>query len=485
MRKGQHKKNLTDGECNNLVQHLLTRCTSSGKLPKGVAEDMGKLFDCTPTTVRRIWRRASVDLSGSKTICATVHQRKKGQSGRKRMYTDIPERIQAIPQSRRNCFRSIAYALNIPKSTLHVYFKRGVIAKYSSVLKPSLTESNKVCRLNWAIKHVTDIDRAKYFDPMNDTVHVDEKWFFITRLQKKIYGAPGEKIKQRSCKSKRHLLKVIFLSAVARPRWDQAKGEWFDGKIGTWHFTEVVPAQRRSCRRDAGTPAMKTVTVTRDTYKAMIIDNVIPAIRSKWPSDETKRVKIQQDNARPHVPPSDAAIVAACKAMGWDMEVVFQPPNSPDLNVLDLGFFRAIQTLQVEKHSSSIEDIVAATDAAWAAVSTTTLNKNFLTLQRCLQEVILDTGGNDYKIPHMKKDVLLARGRLPEMVSCERNAWRVGCAYLSRVDYAAHMEKLDREVQESMEMGVICTQIEALTIYNDTEVHDDIVAALGLVQLSE
>ncbi|RHY00083.1 hypothetical protein DYB30_013319 [Aphanomyces astaci] len=85
MRKGQHKKNLTDGECNNLVPHLLTRA-SSGKLPKGVAEDIDKLFDCTPTTVRRIWRRASADLSGSKTICATVHQRKKGQSGRTPTY---------------------------------------------------------------------------------------------------------------------------------------------------------------------------------------------------------------------------------------------------------------------------------------------------------------------------------------------------------------------------------------------------------------
>ncbi|KAF0766305.1 hypothetical protein AaE_002930 [Aphanomyces astaci] len=400
MRKGQHKKNLTDDECNNLVQHLLTRCTSSGKLPKGVADDIGKLFGCTPTTVRRIWRRAAADLSGNKTICATVQQRKKGQSGRKRMYTDIPERIQAIPQSRRYCFRSNLDALNIPKSTLHVYFKRGVIAKYSSVLKPALTESNKVCRLNWAIKHVTDIDGAKHFDPMNDTVHVDEKWFFMTRLQKKVYGAPGEKIKQRSCKSKRHLLKGNGSTARSAP--------------GT---------SPRSCRRNgarpfsyAGTPVMKTVNVTRDTYKAMIIDNVIPAIRSKWPSGETKRVKIQQDNARPHVPPSDTAIVAACKAMGWDMEVVFQPPNSPDLNVLDLGFFRAIQTLQVEKNSSSLEEIVAATDAAWAAVSTTTLTKNFLTLQRCLQEVILDTGGNDYKIPHMKKDVLLARGRLPEMI---------------------------------------------------------------------
>ncbi|ETV85005.1 hypothetical protein H257_02898 [Aphanomyces astaci] len=143
-----------------------------------------------------------------------------------------------------------------------IYTSAQTNARADNVLKSSLTESNKVCRLNWAIKHVTDIDGAKYFNPMNDT-------------------------------SKRHQLKVMLLSAVARPRWYEAKGEWFTGKMGTWHFTEVVPEQRSSCRHDAGTPVMKTVKVTRNTYNAMIIDNVIPAIRSKWPNDETKRVKIQ------------------------------------------------------------------------------------------------------------------------------------------------------------------------------------------------
>ncbi|RLO11610.1 hypothetical protein DYB28_011183 [Aphanomyces astaci] len=201
MRKGERKKNLTDSECDNLVQHLLTKCASSGRIPKGVAASVGMLFGCSVTTVRRVWRRAAVDLSGTKTICRNVHQRKKDNCGRKRIHLDLPERIQAIPQSRRYCFRSIAHALGIPKSTLHSYYKRGVIAKYSSVLKPSLTESNKVCRLNWALQNVKDIDGAKFFDPMFDTVHVDEKWFFMSRIQKKVYGAPGEKIKQRSCKS--------------------------------------------------------------------------------------------------------------------------------------------------------------------------------------------------------------------------------------------------------------------------------------------
>ncbi|RQM25920.1 hypothetical protein B5M09_000167 [Aphanomyces astaci] len=180
MRKGQHKMNLTDSEYTNMVQHLLTKCTPSGKLRMRAADTVAEMFGCIPTTVRQVWKRAFVDLSGKKTI-------------------------------------------SIPSGSA-----RSVITKYSSVVKPSLTDA--VCRLNWAIDQVHDIDGEKFIDAMYDTVHVDEKWFFMTRLQRKVIGASGEKIKQRTCKSKRHLLKVMFLSAVARPRWDNSKEEWFDGR---------------------------------------------------------------------------------------------------------------------------------------------------------------------------------------------------------------------------------------------------------------
>ncbi|ETV97618.1 hypothetical protein H310_09514 [Aphanomyces invadans] len=79
----------------------------------------------------------------------------------------------------------------------------------------------------------------------------------------------------------------------------------------------------------------------------MLIDNVIPAIKAKWPAGDTKHVRIQQDNAKPHVPPMDPRIVAAAKAM--------------DLNVLDLGFFRSIQKLQEQNYPRYIDDIVAGT----------------------------------------------------------------------------------------------------------------------------
>ncbi|RHZ00475.1 hypothetical protein DYB37_012837 [Aphanomyces astaci] len=195
---------------------------------------------------------------------------------------------------------------------------------------------------------------------------------------------------------------------------------------------KIEPGRRREAFPDP--PGLADfINQLRDAERALTMLHLYTWINQRegcsLPGDETKRVKIQHDNTRRDVPPSEDAIVVACMAMVWEMEVVFQPPNSPYFNVLDLGFFRAIQTLQVEKHSSSLEGIVAATDMAWVGVSTTTLIKNFLTLQRCLQEVILETGGNDYKIQHIKKNVLLARGRLPEMDSCVRKEWKV--VYLS------------------------------------------------------
>ncbi|KAF0697112.1 Aste57867_12178 [Aphanomyces stellatus] len=250
-------------------------------------------------------------------------------------------------------------------------------------MKPALTDANKRRRLKWALDRIHGDDGLKCVDPMFDTVHVDEKWFFISRVKKTVYGVPEKKVKQRSCKAKRFILKVMFLSAVARPRWDHDKDEWFMARLEH----DTLPK--------SFSPSEEAVAV----MLAMLIDKVIPAIHANWPRGVSNKIKIQQVNARPHVPPLDMDVVAACTSNGWDMEVVFQPPNSPDINVLDLGFFRAIRTLQLEELSSSLEEIVDATEAAWEGVSMQTLDKNFISLQCCIQEVIRARGAttiNDY-----------------------------------------------------------------------------------------
>ncbi|GAA0148497.1 hypothetical protein LIER_07921 [Lithospermum erythrorhizon] len=48
------------------------------------------------------------------------------------------------------------------------------------------------------------------------------------------------------------------------------------------------------------------------------------------------------DNARPHIDPLDAKFPEAAQGDGFDIQLTCQPPNSLDLNVPDLGYFRAI-----------------------------------------------------------------------------------------------------------------------------------------------
>ncbi|RHY48231.1 hypothetical protein DYB30_011531 [Aphanomyces astaci] len=95
----------------------------------------------------------------------------------------------------------------------------------------------------------------------------------------------------------------MFLSAVARPRYVEATGKWWDGKLGTWPFvdSESVQAERSSFNREAGTYETKSINVTKDVYRSFLVGKVLPAIVAKWPCDE-KIVKLQHDNARAHYP---------------------------------------------------------------------------------------------------------------------------------------------------------------------------------------
>ena len=198
---------------------------------------------------------------------------------------------------------------------------------------------------------------------MLDRVDIDEKWFYITRVKQRYFVAPGEKPPPRKCKHKKHLIKVMFLTAMARPRVDQQTGVWWDGKIGTWCFAEQVPAQRNSINRPAGTLETKTINVTWEVTVHYYINHLFPAIEAKWPAwDSPRKVRIQQDNATPHPPPGkDAGINAALAGMatrGWDVALVEQPPNSPDCNTLDLAFFQAIQSIQHKMSSNNIDELI-------------------------------------------------------------------------------------------------------------------------------
>ncbi|KAF0707575.1 hypothetical protein AaE_013544 [Aphanomyces astaci] len=143
------------------------------------------------------------------------------------------------------------------------------------------------------------------------------------------------------------------------------------------------------------------------------------------------------------------------------------------MNVLDLGFFRAIQSLQEQNFSRSLMDIVKFTNLAWAEVDSASLNANFLTLQSCLLEVVRHEGNNDYKIPHMKKSALLARGQLPVSVAGDVDTINDGMRLLSDCDLSNMIIELANDVAKDLAMSEFCTELEQLDLEVD-DVDDEV-----------
>ncbi len=245
-----------------------------------------------------------------------------------------------LPLHQRRTIRSLAAALEIPKSSLFRMKQSkvdSVIMPVSIAVKPLLTDVHKLQRVLFAVSKLSHNHQYHHF---YDTVHVDEKWFFISEKQLRCYIAPDEQPPERNAQNRDHLIKVMFLCAIARPRFNAAGDCIFDGKIGMWPFVEQTVAQRRSVNHSRGDPVTnKVVNCNRDTYRKFLIKKVIPAIRMKWPDrGMNRRVIIQHDGASAHVEHNDPEFMIHANQGVWDISLETQPAKCPDTNVLDLSF---------------------------------------------------------------------------------------------------------------------------------------------------
>lgn len=158
----------------------------------------------------------------------------------------------------------------------------------------------------------------------------------------------------------------------------------------------------------------------REDIRACLIEKVILVIHERWPiEDRGKAIFIQQDNAKTHVQSGDKEFKEAAWKNGFDICLTNQPANSPALNILDLGFFSAIQSLQHQTCSRTVADLVHAVEESFEGYSSEKVNYIFLTLQTCMKETMKTGGDNIYKIPHMKKATLDRENRLPLQISCD------------------------------------------------------------------
>ena len=346
----KRKPNLSEEKRRAMYDSLLLKVKNPkepDKLVKGALDDVAKQFGITRETIFVIWKRGRQSLAGG-AICANVSSLKRGHVGRKKKALDV-NRLKEIPLVHRKNIRSVAAKMDMSPATIFRRVKEGEIKRHSNALKPFLTDANKVERVQFCLSMLDSEKPAMFQDCMN-MIHIDEKWFYITKSSAKFYFTLDEEPPLRTAKSKRFISKVMFLAVVAQPRYNSYRTCKFDGKIGIFPFVIQEPAKRNSRNHPRGTMEMKCIErITKEEVMVMLIDKVLPAIREKWPrawpGKTTETIIIQQDNAKPHPTGIETNLVAALTKDGFNIVMTSQPPNSPDMNVLDLGLFRVIQAL--------------------------------------------------------------------------------------------------------------------------------------------
>jgi hypothetical protein len=215
---------------------------------------------------------------------ANISSHKTGNVGRKRKVI-TPDAITDVPLMACSNIRSLANALHVGIATVHNWIKAGEIRPHSSAIKPFLTLTNKLERIQFCLAQFNPCqldDHDPTFLDMFDRIHVDEKWFYMTKMASKFYLAAGEAEPHCTCKNKSFITKVMFLAAVSRPRWDTTRNQHFNEKLGIWPFIKYVAAKRGSRNRPKGTIETKPMTsVTNVEYAQFITDKLLPAIRDK------------------------------------------------------------------------------------------------------------------------------------------------------------------------------------------------------------
>ncbi|XP_056695340.1 uncharacterized protein [Spinacia oleracea] len=374
-----------------MVQYLQGQCIL-GELDYGEITKAAKIFCVSRQTISKYWNMAEVDVAD----CQVINlQPQYANCGRKPVALDV-EKMLTVPIKDRTTQRLLGKALDVAGSTINRHIQKGNIKPHTNPLRPGISDGN---------------------------VHIDEKWFYLKKANLKVYLAPGEEHPYRTAQSKHQIPKGMFLAGVARPIFNTNGVCTFDGKLGIFPFTYTEPAKRSSKNRARGTPITYAIQgVNKDVFREKLMTKMLPAIREKWPVDSAKTIIIQEDNAKPHIGAGDPQFLQEANIDGFTFIWQPQSPQSPDLNILDLGFFRSIQSLYEKKMPKDLDEMITDVEEAFNELHPKVLSNVWHSYQYVMQEIIKVKGGGNYVLPHVKKKQLEDAGNLPLQVQPDAQA---------------------------------------------------------------
>ncbi|XP_021749691.1 uncharacterized protein LOC110715416 [Chenopodium quinoa] len=305
--------------------------------------------------------------------------------------------------------------------------------------------------MKWVLSHLMpaeDSGDPKFVD-MQQVVHIDEKWFYLNPETRRFYLLPNEANPYMCQQSKRFKVKGMFMAAIGKPIFDHQGAVLHDGKYGIFPFVYESTSKKKSKNREAGVVEIKaTQNVNKEAIRAMLLNNAIPGIKAKWPSHLPKDIWIQKDNARPHQIPRDEEFVSACQSNGFNIQFIYQPPQSLNLNVLDLGLFNVIQSLQYQSFPKNLVELINRVKEAYELFNPV-LNKHcWITLQCCMEEILNHLGGNNFTPPHKGKKRLERIGLLPEQLQVDNKVVKQAIDYLNTIFISTSEGNEEDEGQE-------------------------------------
>ena len=213
---------------------------------------------------------------------------------------------------------------------------------------------------------------------------------------------------------------------------------FYEGKVAPLRCTKDVRAKRKSKNQKRGEIYKQYSTIDSSMFKKQMTRVVFPKIKShhsilhktarfaeqlklKYPTYKLPEgcrwadTYMQIDNAPPHCKRNKKVLSQIVKAAsrhvlngkyyGPKVGLIFQLPNSPDLNVMDLGLFEKLWTkinniLRKTERVATLDEIWDAAKVPWETITPVDIEILFQTLYARMRQVIEFEVHNDMNIPH-------------------------------------------------------------------------------------
>ena len=188
----------------------------------------------------------------------------------------------------------------ISESTVSWHLKILGAKRKNLAVKPLLTPQHRIDRMRYVLDQAV-LDHGyerniHHFRDNLDTVHVDESWFYLTTVDKQVLLWGDLMEPDHPCvKHKSHIIKVMFLVAMARPQKRP-------GRVGMWDCTEEVLTKKASINRPAGVLETRAKSIDAEFYQELCTmeGGVLDAVKLAMPWRKHSGIIIQHDGASPH-----------------------------------------------------------------------------------------------------------------------------------------------------------------------------------------